>query len=177
MANLVGDLSTLLRSVAQFYPGGIPRSLFKAVREPAKILATSYVVFVQLPPSPANEAAERKLFEAIIEKGLSLPISSADLHYFRSSDIAANIGEVKDIIAQRTPTCIVGLGSETAKLLLGPDENFEASRSKWFESEGVPVLISDGLSEIASDAAIKRRFWDDLKLVRAKLAGSDLEDR
>jgi hypothetical protein len=178
MTNNSGALSTFLRSVESLYPGGIPRALLRAARELPKVAPSAFILFVEHVSDSSDEAAEQKLFQAIVEKGLSLPISSAELIYLRTDDDSSLVVQVKEAIRRKGASCLVGLGARTARILCDSNLEFETLRSKWLEFENVPLLVSYPLSEVADQVSIKRRFWDDLKLVRTKLAGVvGLEDK
>ena len=70
-------------------------------------------------------------------------------------------------LAQSPRTAVVVLGVSAAKRLSG-DENWIMAR--WLEPhEGIPVLITHSLAEIAGNNELKRLVWQHLQMVMKRL--------
>ncbi|MCU0305572.1 MAG: uracil-DNA glycosylase [Thermoanaerobaculales bacterium] len=70
------------------------------------------------------------------------------------------------------PRVIVALGRFAANRLTGADKSLGALRSRWSHYRGVPLLVTYHPAYLLRTPADKRKAWDDLKLVLAKLAES-----
>jgi DNA polymerase len=68
------------------------------------------------------------------------------------------------------PEVIVALGRFAANRLTGTDKPLGALRGRWSHYKGVPLLATYHPAYLLRTPADKRKVWDDLKLVMAKLA-------
>lgn len=68
------------------------------------------------------------------------------------------------------PRVIMLLGATALKTLLGEDKRITACRGKWVVSKGVYIMPTFHPAALLRDPAKKRDAWEDLKLVRDKLA-------
>jgi len=69
------------------------------------------------------------------------------------------------------PEVIVALGRFAANRLTGTEKPLGALRGKWSHYKGVPLISTYHPAYLLRTPADKRKVWDDLKLVLAKLAG------
>lgn len=70
------------------------------------------------------------------------------------------------------PDVIVALGRFAANRLTGTDKPLGALRGRWSHYKGVPLVATYHPAYLLRTPADKRKVWDDLKLVLAKLAES-----
>jgi DNA polymerase len=70
------------------------------------------------------------------------------------------------------PRVIVALGRFAANRLMGADKSLGALRGRWSHYRGVPLIVTYHPAYLLRTPADKRKAWDDLKLVLAKLAES-----
>lgn len=70
------------------------------------------------------------------------------------------------------PEVIVALGRFAANRLTGTEKPLGALRGRWSHYKGVPLLATYHPAYLLRTPADKRKVWDDLKLVIAKLAES-----
>ena len=68
------------------------------------------------------------------------------------------------------PEVIVALGRFAANRLTGTEKPLGALRGRWSHYKGVPLLATYHPAYLLRTPADKRKVWDDLKLVLAKLA-------
>ena len=68
------------------------------------------------------------------------------------------------------PKVLVALGRVAAQTLLGTDQPVARMRGHWHELLGVPLRVTYHPAAILRDAALKRPTWDDMQLVRDRLA-------
>ncbi len=68
------------------------------------------------------------------------------------------------------PDVILALGRFAANRLTGTDKPLGALRGRWSRYKGVPLLATYHPAYLLRTPADKRKVWDDLKLVLAKLA-------
>ena len=71
------------------------------------------------------------------------------------------------------PEVIVALGRFAANRLTGTDKPLGVLRGKWSRYKGVPLVATYHPAYLLRTPADKRKVWDDLKLVMAKLAEVD----
>lgn len=64
------------------------------------------------------------------------------------------------------PTVLGTLGTQAARALLGPGQDFEQIRGKVSRWKGLPVLPSYGLSEMLYDESLKKPAWADFQRLR-----------
>jgi len=65
---------------------------------------------------------------------------------------------------------IVALGRIAAQRLTGTSRSIGALRGSWTSYRGTPLLATYHPAYLLRQPLEKRRAWDDLKLVRARLA-------
>ncbi len=70
------------------------------------------------------------------------------------------------------PDVIVALGRVAAQKLLGTDESLGRMRGRWYEVHGVPTRVTYHPAALLRDDSYKRPTWEDMKIVRERLAGS-----
>jgi DNA polymerase len=70
------------------------------------------------------------------------------------------------------PDVIVALGRFAANRLTGTDKPLGALRGRWSHYKGVPLLATYHPAYLLRTPADKRKVWQDLKLVMAKLQDS-----
>jgi DNA polymerase len=70
------------------------------------------------------------------------------------------------------PEVIVALGRFAANRLTGTEKPLGALRGKWSRYKGVPLIATYHPAYLLRTPADKRKVWDDIKLVLAKLAES-----
>ena len=154
-------LSVYLRSVAHLYPGGIPKAALKAARQNA--VGKVMVLFMSCEP-PADAGAPWSdpsgvLLRAAIEKGLKLPLESAEV--VRSQDAE----QLRATFRSTAASLVVCLGGDAATAIeFSPGEGASLS-----EFSGKRLLCTVDLSRSASDPAAKRQFWQDLQPLLAAL--------
>lgn len=68
------------------------------------------------------------------------------------------------------PQIIMLLGATALKTLMGEDKRITACRGKWIISKGVYIMPTFHPAALLRDPGKKRPAWEDLKLVRDKLA-------
>lgn len=68
------------------------------------------------------------------------------------------------------PRVIMLLGATALKTLLGEDKRITSCRGKWVVSKGVYIMPTFHPAALLRDPGKKRAAWEDLKLVRDKLA-------
>ena len=68
------------------------------------------------------------------------------------------------------PKMILAAGSTAAKNLLKTTDGVTKLRGKFFEWNGIPLLVTYHPSALLRDVSLKRLAWDDLKMFRAKLS-------
>jgi DNA polymerase len=90
----------------------------------------------------------------------------------KDDEIAACSGFLDRQIEFIRPDVIVALGRFAANRLTGTDKPLGALRGRWSHYKGVPLLATYHPAYLLRTPADKRKVWDDLKLVLAKLAES-----
>lgn len=68
------------------------------------------------------------------------------------------------------PKMILAAGTTAAKNLLKTTDGVTKLRGKFYEWNGIPLLVTYHPSALLRDVSLKRLAWDDLKMFRAKLA-------
>ena len=68
------------------------------------------------------------------------------------------------------PRVVLLLGSTAVRGVLGESYRITRCRGQWYERGSVPVLATYHPSALLRDTAKKREAWEDLKMVREKLA-------
>mgnify|MGYP001545082595 FL=1 len=71
------------------------------------------------------------------------------------------------------PEVIIALGRFAANRLTGTEKPLGALRGKWSRYKGVPLIATYHPAYLLRTPSDKRKVWDDLKLVLAKLAQVD----
>lgn len=90
----------------------------------------------------------------------------------KDDEIAACSAFLDQQIEFVRPDVIVALGRFAANRLTGTDKPLGALRGKWSRYKGVPLVATYHPAYLLRTPADKRKVWDDLKLVMAKLAES-----
>jgi uracil-DNA glycosylase family 4 len=90
----------------------------------------------------------------------------------KDDEIAACSGFLDRQIEFIRPDVIVALGRFAANRLTGTDKPLGALRGRWSHYKGVPLLATYHPAYLLRTPADKRKVWDDLKLVLAKLKES-----
>ncbi|MEO8277386.1 MAG: uracil-DNA glycosylase [Thermoanaerobaculia bacterium] len=68
------------------------------------------------------------------------------------------------------PAIIVALGRVAAQSLLGSDSSLTRMRGDWHGVRGIPVRVTYHPAALLRNAAYKRPTWEDMQLVRDRLA-------
>ncbi len=66
------------------------------------------------------------------------------------------------------PRIIVLLGATAARNAIGPDIRITRDRGRWYEKDGVELLVTYHPSALLRDASLKRAAWEDFKGLRAR---------
>jgi uracil-DNA glycosylase family 4 len=90
----------------------------------------------------------------------------------KDDEIAACSGFLDRQIEFIRPDVIVALGRFAANRLTGTDKPLGALRGRWSHYKGVPLLATYHPAYLLRTPVDKRKVWDDLKLVLAKLKES-----
>jgi uracil-DNA glycosylase len=73
-------------------------------------------------------------------------------------------------VALVRPKIIVCLGATPAKYIIGPETRITQARGKWVERKGFLIMPTFHPAALLRDPRKKTDFWEDLKLVRDRLA-------
>ena len=68
------------------------------------------------------------------------------------------------------PRVVVVLGRIAAHTLLGNDTPIGKMRGKWYEIRGLPAMVTFHPAALLRNPALKRSVWEDMQLVRDRLA-------
>ncbi len=68
------------------------------------------------------------------------------------------------------PRVLVVLGRIAAHTLLGNDTPISKMRGKWYEIRGLPAMVTFHPAALLRNPALKRSVWEDMQLVRDRLA-------
>lgn len=150
----VGILGILDR-LATLYPGGIPKALIRArsTRTNRQAFHCALVVASQAPFG----AELLELAKAICAKGLKLSLDLCKIDTVSSEELATQDSIKALVTRQGADVVIICGGSATGgKLVEFPN--------------GLSVLLTYSLDQVASDSETKRLFWGDLKLILPRLA-------
>ncbi len=90
----------------------------------------------------------------------------------KDDEIAACSGFLDRQIELIRPDVIVALGRFAANRLTGTDKPLGALRGRWSHYKGVPLLSTYHPAYLLRTPADKRKVWQDLKMVMAKLGES-----
>ena len=71
-------------------------------------------------------------------------------------------------VALVRPRIIVLLGATAARNAIGPDIRITRDRGRWYEKDGVELLVTYHPSALLRDASLKRAAWEDFKGLRAR---------
>jgi DNA polymerase len=82
---------------------------------------------------------------------------------------AACLGFLRRQIALLRPRAILCVGRIASGALLGTADGVGKLRGKWFDFEGLPLLVTYHPSALLRDDSYKRPAWEDLKLFRERL--------
>jgi DNA polymerase len=87
-------------------------------------------------------------------------------------EVAACRGLLEAQIRLVRPRVIVALGRVAGQTLLGSDQPVGRLRGHWFDVLGVPVRVTYHPAAILRDGSYKRPTWEDMQLVRDRLAAA-----
>jgi DNA polymerase len=87
-------------------------------------------------------------------------------------EVAACRGFLTEQVRLVQPRLLVALGRVAAQTLLGTDAPVGRMRGEWHQVFGVPLRVTYHPAAILRNAALKRPTWDDMQVVRARLAGA-----
>lgn len=82
----------------------------------------------------------------------------------------ACLGYLRRQIASLCPRYILCVGRVATQALLASKEGINRLRGRWFQFEGVPLLATFHPSALLRDEALKRPAWEDLKVLKARMA-------
>ena len=82
---------------------------------------------------------------------------------------AACLGYLRRQISLLRPTAILCVGRIASGALLGTADGVGKLRGKWFDFEGLPLLVTYHPSALLRDDTYKRPAWEDLKKFRERL--------
>ena len=85
-------------------------------------------------------------------------------------EVAACGGFLQEQIRLVRPRVIVALGRVAAQTLLGTDAPVGRMRGEWHQLMGVPLRVTYHPAAILRNAALKRPTWEDMQVVRDRLA-------
>jgi uracil-DNA glycosylase len=68
------------------------------------------------------------------------------------------------------PKVLVALGRVAAQALLGNNSPIGRMRGQWHTVRGIPTMITYHPAALLRDASYKRPTWEDMQLVRDRLA-------
>lgn len=71
-------------------------------------------------------------------------------------------------VALVRPRIIVLLGATAARNAIGPDIRITRDRGRWYEKDGVELLVTYHPSALLRDASLKRAAWEDFKGLHAR---------
>jgi hypothetical protein len=156
------DTLAYLDSVRHAYPYGIPRASSETSKHAEPRLLHFLGCFTK---------KGRAVLDSALEQGLKIPAASTFVTALEWSQMKAEAGAeifINAALAEKPAQIVVVMGTEARTMLAGaaavpPD----AAGFSLFE--GRRYLFTDGLDEVSEDAAVKRRFWNDLKKVRSFL--------
>jgi uracil-DNA glycosylase family 4 len=92
----------------------------------------------------------------------------------KSEEIAACSAFLDRQIELIRPEVIVALGRFAANRLTGTEKPLGALRGRWSRYRGVPLIATYHPAYLLRTPGDKRKVWDDLKLVMAKLSEADV---
>ena len=72
-------------------------------------------------------------------------------------------------VALVKPRIIVLLGATAARNAISPDVRITRDRGKWFEKDGISLIITYHPSALLRDTSLKRAAWEDFKSIRSKI--------
>jgi DNA polymerase len=85
-------------------------------------------------------------------------------------EVAACRGFLQEQVRLVRPRVIVALGRVAAQTLLGTDAPVGRMRGEWHSLLGVPLRVTYHPAAILRNAALKRPTWEDMQVVRDRLA-------
>lgn len=87
-----------------------------------------------------------------------------------ADEVAACMPYLRQQTALIRPQVIVLLGGSALKAVMGPDMRITRDRGQWIERKGVWIMPTFHPAALLRDETKKRPVWEDLKMVRDKLA-------
>lgn len=143
-----------LQALRPLYPGGIPERFFReASKRPAQLV---FIHEGELRPE------EQQLLHAAIEKGMKLKAGEVTIKSGAELQGAALPGTVLQ------GAVAVVLGRLALENIIGGSAA-SVSRGTLVQALGGQLVLTHPLSDVLRDAALKREFWGDLKIVLASL--------
>lgn len=85
-------------------------------------------------------------------------------------EVAACFFYLRAQVALIQPHVIVLLGASAVKAVLGEHMRITRDRGQWVERKGVWIMPTFHPAALLRDESKKRPFWEDMKLVRERLA-------
>ena len=138
-----------LDSIKRDYPFGIPRACIKNTYGKKVFFigeiqgAAAHNPFI----GPAGE-----LLSSAIRRGMKLEFEEVEVFQLGAENESATL---VGLLATAKPTCIVCLGEQAAQVL----------RESGATLGSAHLCVTKTLTEVLSDAELKRTFWEDLKRV------------
>jgi DNA polymerase len=124
--------------------------------------ASPLILFAAGPP--ASEEIEQLLARMITALGLS----KTEMVLLRAGN--ASGGSLQAQIAALKPAAVVTFGEEAWREAAGPGkESLAAVRGSWQTLQGAPVMPTFGPADLVAEPADKKKTWQDLQAVLAKL--------
>jgi hypothetical protein len=144
----------LLDRMAKLYPAGIPKNAIKKAPPATIMVSNKKLVLIAQSEKPLKDD-ERSLAEAICTKGLKLPYEQCEILSLGADKLSIEV--LNELSAKFLCRAILILGADKP---VGTVETFNTTLTLW----------SYSLSEIASEPAKKREFWEQLKRVISALS-------
>lgn len=188
MNSLSYRLIKSLRALERDYPYGIPTALIERAaperdeESDALVIYRGSAALELLVIASVDEQDWGELFEdhfaypegeflqRVIEKGFGRSLDQiAALFVRRSVLMSASGAMLEELTALLGPgginRCIV-FGAELHRFLVDFLELGSELHDSWVQAGDNTILLASGLSEISSDASVKRKFWKDLQTIR-----------
>lgn len=88
-------------------------------------------------------------------------------------EVQACRGYLEKQVALVRPRILVALGRVAAQVLLGNESPIGQLRGRWYQSFGVPTMITYHPAALLRNQALKRPTWEDMQQVRDRLRSLD----
>jgi len=79
---------------------------------------------------------------------------------------------IREILAIK-PKIIISLGNTPTRSLLNTKKSITQMRGEFYDFHGIPLMPTFNPAYLLRDATKKREVWEDMKMVRARLAEND----